>query len=301
MLDEIANIMHIIAVRSEAANPQNEGDYVKDGLLFCGKCHTQKQCRPFPDNPECLVYCACKCKIDEQDEYERRQKAVEIESARRRCFIGDDGHVTDDIENTFAADKYNDTQLQYVKKFAENVSAELQKELDARNAMLADKPQFVEYERPDYPMLLLFGTNGTGKSFLAACACNALIDAGFTAHFTSISRIEKDLFGTENKSKVFAEIMRCDMIVIDDFGAERQTEYMGEIAFNVIDCIIRENKPCIITSNLTNEEFANPLNAQNKRVYSRIMKKAIPIVFKGEDRRKAAMKENRESKKRWIT
>ena len=49
-------------------NPRmNDGDYVKDGLLYCGKCNTPKQCIIiWPITRETkTVGCICKCFADE--------------------------------------------------------------------------------------------------------------------------------------------------------------------------------------------------------------------------------------------
>ena len=46
----------------------NEGDYVIDGLLYCGKCHTPKQCRVHLFGEDRTPYCMCKCLIEKKKE-----------------------------------------------------------------------------------------------------------------------------------------------------------------------------------------------------------------------------------------
>lgn len=52
-MDEIANVFEGLSRSIENAHPRNGGDYINsdDGLLYCGVCHTPKQCRvPFRGN-----------------------------------------------------------------------------------------------------------------------------------------------------------------------------------------------------------------------------------------------------------
>lgn len=299
---EIANLFHIIAVRSEAANPRNEEDYVMpDGLLYCGKCHTPKQCRPFPDNQDCIVHCLCDCEIQRQKDAERRLHESDIDIARKKCFIGTDGKVRDEIANTFATDEYHDKPAGYAKRYADKLCECLKAEKAAWDAIATQKDmQFNAIEKEEVPWLLFLGKKGTGKSFLAACICNALIDAGFTARFTNFAQIANDLMSEENKSEVYSNLTRSDLIVLDDLGAEKDTEYMEQIKYNVIDCICSSGKPCIITTNMAISEFEEPKDNQTQRICSRIYKKSLLISCIGEDRRKSKARETRDLRKKWI-
>ena len=47
---------------AKQANAPNTGDYRKGGLLYCGKCHTPKQCRIDWLGQQKTVPCLCDCK-----------------------------------------------------------------------------------------------------------------------------------------------------------------------------------------------------------------------------------------------
>ena len=137
--------------------------------------------------------------------------------------------------------------------------------------------------------LLFCGGCGSGKSFLAACIANAIIDRGFTAKFTSISEIERDLWAAKDKNTVFNDLVEHDLIILDDFSAERKTEYMGSISYDVIDWIYRSRKTLIVTTNLAPNEFeTNDLTKQ--RIYSRLLEMTLPVKVTGKDRRKVWLK-----------
>ena len=47
----------------------------------------------------------------------------------------------------------------------------------------------------------------------------------------------------------------CSLLIIDDLGAERNTDYALEKVYNVIDSRVRADKPMILTTNLTFDEM----------------------------------------------
>jgi DNA replication protein DnaC len=83
---------------------------------------------------------------------------------------------------------------------------------------------------------------------------------------------------------VYKKLERYDLIVLDDFGAERRTDYTSEIRYNVIDTRYNSGKPLILTTNITS--FENK-DIADSRVNSRIREKVLGMKFDGEDRRKA--------------
>ena len=68
----------------------HEGDYIKDGLLYCGKCHTQKQCEVEFGGRVIKPYCMCECEIEEEErrkEHERaRERKQRVDRMRRTGF-----------------------------------------------------------------------------------------------------------------------------------------------------------------------------------------------------------------------
>lgn len=54
------------------------------------------------------------------------------------------------------------------------------------------------------------------------------------------------------------KLCRYPLLIIDDFGMERDTSYGLEQLYNVIDSRYRSKKPLIVTTNLTLQELQNP-------------------------------------------
>ena len=85
--------------------------------------------------------------------------------------------------------------------------------------------------------LLLFGDVGTGKSFLAGCIANALLEQNMPVlmtNFPTILNRMTGLFGSD-RADFLANLNAYDLLILDDLGAERGTEYALEQVFAVID------------------------------------------------------------------
>ena len=255
--------------KAQEVNGAKEGDYIKDGLLHCGKCHTPKQC--FVDlfgtirTPACL--CKCRKEALDREEAERKQREFADRVQRYRSV----GFPESEMKNwTFENDDGKNAQMtaamkNYVKHFAD-----FQKQGKG---------------------LLLFGSVGTGKTFHAACIANALIDTGVPCLVTNFARIANTVQGLfEGRQEYFDSLNRFPLLVLDDLAAERKTEWMQETVFNVIDSRYRAKLPLIVTTNLTREELMNPADITYQRIFSRLFEMCTPIEIAGSDRRHAALK-----------
>lgn len=244
-----------------------DGDYIgEDGLLYCGKCHTKKQVRlTLPSGQVVTPRCICKCekgRIDKEEQEQRdREKIMQIERYRsvgfadkelKRCRFSIDDNKNAEITNV---------AKNYVKKF--------------------------DYMKKNGRGLLLYGGVGTGKTFIASCIANALIDECIPCMVTNISRIVNQLSGMfEGKQAYIDSLSKYSLLVIDDFGMERSTDYVNEIVYNVIDTRYRSGLPLIVTTNLSDDDMKNTEDLAKKRIYSRILEMCFPVSVGGTDRRK---------------
>ena len=264
-----ANAFFAVEQRAAAAIKEEAGDYEKDGLLHCGKCHTPKQC--FVEvfgtirKPRCLCKCAKEAR-DKADE-ERRQREF-AERVQRYRSIG--FPQSDMAKWTFERDDGSDPKMA---------------------AAMQNYVQHFDHFRENGKGLLLFGNVGTGKTFRACCVANALIDKGIPALVTNFARIANTVNGLfEGRQEYYDSLNKFPLLVLDDLNAERKTEYMQEIVYNVIDARYRAKLPLIVTTNLTREELMNADDITNQRVFSRLFEMCTPIEIAGADRRRAALK-----------
>lgn len=100
--------------------------------------------------------------------------------------------------------------------------------------------------------LLFHGNVGTGKTFASACISNALTDANKTVMVLSIglyiNKLQREWAEAENN--VLEHVKGCDLLVIDDLGVEKVTEFVKDKVFMLIDTRYRTGKPVIVTTNL---------------------------------------------------
>lgn len=264
-----AEFIKTLAERAEVAIPREEGDYIgNDGLLYCGKCNTPKECIPVPKLPNFKPRCLCKCAKENQEAEERERKKAErvrmIEQNRKSC-------ITDlkILKYTFENDKYPDSDISIrLRKYC----AEWEKAIDYNLG------------------LLLWGGCGVGKSFYAGCIANYLIDNGVKALCTSIPKLINGIFSAEYKNAYINSVVEYPFLIIDDLGTERGTEYALEQLFTLIDERYKSNRPTIITTNLNPRDMAAVNDIAYKRIYDRVTEMCVPMYVKGEAQRTAAAK-----------
>lgn len=266
------DIIDTINARASRQYSENEGDYHnEDGLLMCGKCHTQKECvLTRSDGTARTVRCACECSVErnakEAEEKRKRDRMQYLDSMRRTGFP--DAEMR---EWTFDKSDHSDQRNESIaRKYVANF-----------NAM-----------REQGTGLLLCGQVGTGKSFLAAAIANKLISQGTPCLMTNFSRIISRIsekFGGDQK--YLDDLNRFDLLIIDDLGAERDSEFTWEKVMNVIDARYRAGLPIIITTNLGPRDFADSTDIRRQRVFSRLKEMCLLLEVKGADRRSKKMQD----------
>lgn len=247
-----------------------QGDYfADDGLLMCRKCDTRKQSRINVFGTERIVPCLCKCAAEERDAAQRRREHEEFllrcEKYRRLGFADDRMR-----EWTFANDDNGNPAL---TKAMQNYVANFDR------------------LKAEGKGLLLYGSVGSGKTFAACEVANALIDKGHPVLVTNFAKLVNILQEQFNTRQTYIDSLnKFSLMVIDDLAAERDTEYMLENVYNIIDARYRAGLPMIITTNLSGAELKNPDNISKERIYSRLLERCFPIEVNAKDRRKAALK-----------
>lgn len=245
---------------------RKDGDYEQGGVLYCGKCRTRKQCIVELFEEMRTVTCMCKCETE-------AYKKAEQEARKREHLLRISQLRTSGLQDksyrawTFDAD---DGKTPFVKAWAKKY-CEKWDEVYAENAGL-----------------LLYGGVGTGKSFTAACIANELISRGVPVLMTNFIKLTNELsqnYGSDKNAYIRA-LDSYDLLIIDDLGAERSSDFMAEQVFNIIDSRYRAGKPLIVTTNLRQEEFGNPTDIKTARIYDRVREMTSPLAFKNENRRK---------------
>lgn len=106
--------------------------------------------------------------------------------------------------------------------------------------------------------LLFMGGVGLGKTHLTLAMVGKIIEKGFVPVYGSaenlFSQIEKEKF-TDGNRGAYDAMIKSDLLVIDDLGAEMATPFSKSALYNLVNTRLLANRPMIINTNLTIKEI----------------------------------------------
>lgn len=85
----------------------------------------------------------------------------------------------------------------------------------------------------------------------------------------------------EGRNEYISRLCRYPLLILDDFGMERDTAYGLEQVYSVIDSRYRSRRPLIVTTNLTLQQIQNPTDTAYARIYDRLLEMCAPVRFTG--------------------
>ena len=208
-----------------------------DGLLYCRNCHTPVQCRVKLWGSDKLVPCLCRCQQEAMAEKKRQDELVERQRKIRQLKATgiQEKHL---LEWNFAVAEDN-KDIQMAKRYVEQW-----KKVKAENLGLI---------------------------------ANALLEQGIPVLMTNFSKILNQMGAmySEERYRYIASFSNYSLLILDDLGIERSTEYVLEQVYAVIDERYKSGLPVIITTNLKIAEIRNPQDVAYARIYSLILVKKL--------------------------
>ena len=203
-----------ILEQSVSSIPENAEDYYgMDGLLYCGKCHTPRE-----------AFFAKGVALMGKNKHPIECSCQRIERAKQEALISQQKHS--DLVRRLKAEGFSDPAMLDWKFENDN----------GRSPQMCHAHRYVEQwqtMRAEDLGLFLWGGVGTGKSFLAGCIANALMEQEVPVRMTSFARILNELNSSfSGRNEVVDNLCRYPLLIIDDFGMERGTEYALEQIYN---------------------------------------------------------------------
>lgn len=144
---------------------------------------------------------------------------------------------------------------------------------------------FVRNFDTEFNNLLFYGNSGLGKTFLSHCIARELLRTAHTVlYLTSYELFDilgKAMYDEDkDQSASYEHILDCDLLIIDDLGAELATAFTMSRLNLCINERLLKRRSTIISTNFGVQELSNHYGERN---FSRIFSSYTPLRFFGED------------------
>ena len=237
-----------------------------DGLQYCKVCGEAKEAffpkGGFMGMKKHSRQCACDRKAYEEEQKNFKDKEHRELVSRNTSICFDESRME---EWTFKNADMSDVVMHKAKNYVDN---------------------WDEMKR-NHIGCLFWGPVGTGKSYIAGCIANALLKREVTVKMTNFNTIIDDIFPLADKTEYINALASYQLLIIDDLGVERNSEYALGIIFSVIDRRIRSGRPLIITTNLPLKEIKSETMLDKRRIYDRILEMCTPMYVGCTSKREA--------------
>ena len=252
-------------------NPETEKPQTDDRVVYCDHCGMPKN-KWIPPGPVLgsgrYVPIPCKCDLERMKKLTDERAFREHEDKKQRLYHQASFPASLKEETFENAEDYQPQAMDYAKKYAEN---------------LVNDPAFSDG-------LCLHGPCGTGKTYIAACIGNYLIDHLKPVYFNSIGQLltqfSSSHFQPENNISptIFMNsFLDYRLVILDDFGAEYTNNYNLSLLFQIINFLDLNKIPLVITTNLSSQEIQTPSDENARRIYDRIIGKCMLFKVEGDD------------------
>ena len=248
-----------------------DDEILKDGEICCKHCGGIRQRRLILFGTEQIVECLCDCETEARDREEaqakRRARMIEIRQLRANG-LQDASLARCTFENDLGYQPESAKLRAYARQFPDMMQSGAG--------------------------LLLWGDVGTGKTFLAACVANYLLDRSIPVLMTGTGELLNQLMGIypSERSDFLKSLNAYSLLILDDLGVEHRSEFAMTQMFHIVDGRYRTGKPLIVTTNLTLQELKNPPDLAHARIYDRLLEMCTPIRINGQNIRRLRAQEN---------
>ncbi|TCT13066.1 DNA replication protein DnaC [Natranaerovirga pectinivora] len=147
--------------------------------------------------------------------------------------------------------------------------------------------RFIKHFKTDFSNIIFYGNAGVGKSFLSNCIAKSLLDKGhnviYLTAFQLFETFEKNKFNKNNSDiyeDLVADILNCDLLIIDDLGTEFSTSFTSSQLFNCLNTRLISKKSTIISTNLQPADWSKQYS---NRIVSRIFGSYETLKIFGDD------------------
>lgn len=203
-----------------------------------------------------LPRCDCPQAQSYWQEYDRKkamEKAAEEEQERRRA-------MQQRIERLLGRSGIK-------KRFQQRTFDNFRCDTPGRKKNYAIAKEYADnfaYHRARGDGLYIEGTNGTGKTHLAAAIALQLIGEGIPVICKTSSDLLMDIkksFDSDGarEHEILSVYKRVDLLIIDDLGKEQCSDWSMSTLYSILNDRYEDMKPTIVTTNYNADALANAL------------------------------------------
>lgn len=233
-------------------------EFEKDNRPYCKKCGGAR----YFEQDKFLVraLCGCQAKANAEAEAEARR----LENLRR---------FKENQKLSMLGERYLEARFDKAVRTANN------KEIYAKSINYVKNADKVLRNNLG---LYIYGDNSSGKTYLTACMCNALIESGYSVIYTSLPVILAEIQGSYNasglgQSEIIKRLQVAQFVFIDDLGKEflgreynnTASKFAEKVLLEVINARYNNGKPTIFSSNYSLKALADLFNL-DKAILERI-------------------------------
>jgi len=128
---------------------------------------------------------------------------------------------------------------------------------------------------------------GSGKTMTVCALANELLSQGKQVRFATSARILQEIRNTYqqnaeySESRMMGDLKTCELLIIDDFGVEKVTDWVQEKMYEIINERYLASRPTIFTANTSIDKLP-----YNERVTNRVGAMSIELHYPEESVRK---------------
>lgn len=207
---------------------------------------------------EKVIQPRCKCEAENDDK--ERQAPVDLKAKR-------------DIESRFSISSLGE-------RFSDSTFDSFKPMEGTEKAYERCRDYAVTYNQQEEG-LLIWGEYGNGKSHLVASIAHEIKSKGYTVVFQTLpellERIRQtfnDRSNRETEKQIMDALLNCELLVLDDVGAEKVSDWVQDVLFRIVDGRYRKKKPILYTSNLKPSELKDRVGG---RIYDRMIETSIMV------------------------